>query len=144
MIETRHVELVKSLGADHVIDFTQENFSESGKVYDFVFDAVGKTPYSKCKNVLKPNGTYSATDLGPYGQNIWWSLWSLIRRNRRVIFPLPVSSKAVIEFIKARIEAGELRAVIDSRYSLERIVEAYRQVDTEQKTGIVVIDMVKS
>jgi len=143
VIETRHIELVKSLGADHVIDFTQTDFSKSGKFYDFVFDSVGKSSYSKCKKVLKPNGTFSATDLGPYGQNIWLSLWSQIRRNGRVIFPLPINRKSVIEFIKARIEAGELRAVIDNRYPLDAIVEAYHRVDTEQKTGIVVIDIVK-
>jgi len=144
VVETRHIELVKSLGADYVIDFTNEDFSESEKAYDFVFDAVGKTSYSKCKKILKHKGTFSATDLGPFGQNIWLSLWSRIRGNRRVIFPLPTSSKAVIEFIKARMEAGELRAVIDSHYPLENIVEAYQRVDTEQKTGIVVIDVLES
>ena len=143
VIEPRHIELVKSLGADHIIDFTQTDFSQSRKMYDFVFDSVGKTSYSKCKKILEPGGTFSATDLGPFGQNIWLSLCSRIRRNRRVIFPLPISSKSVIEFIKARIEAGELRAIIDSRHPLENIVEAYSRVDTEQKTGIVVIDVVK-
>lgn len=144
VIETRHVDLVKSLGADHVIDFTKEDFSKSDKVYDFVFDTVGKTPYSRCKKALKPGGTFSATEFGPYGQHIWLSLWSRIRRNRRVIFPIPTINQAVIEFIKARIEAGDLRAVIDSRYPLNDIVEAYRHVDTEQKTGIVVIDVVET
>ena len=144
VVETRHIDLVKSLGADHVLDFTKEDFSKLNKVYDFVFDAVGKTSYSKCKKFLKQDGTFSATDLGPFGQNIWLSLWSSIRGNRRVIFPLPSSSKVVIEFIKARMEAGELRAVIDSRYALENIVEAYRRVETEQKNGIVVIDVLKA
>lgn len=143
VVEPRHIELVESLGADHVIDFTHTDVSKSGEMYDFVFDSVGKTSYSKCKKILKPGGTFSATDLGPLGQNIWFSMWSRIRGNRRVIFPLPMSSKSVIEFIKARIEARELRAVVDSRYPLEGIVEAYTRVDTEQKTGIVVIDVVK-
>lgn len=141
VVETRHVDLVKSLGANHIIDFTKEDFWTSDRVYDFVFDAVGKTSYSKCKKVLKREGTFSATDLGPLGQNIWLSLWSIIRGNRRVLFPLPKSSKAVVEFIKARMEAGELRAVIDSYHSLDNIVEAYRRVDTKQKTGIVIIDV---
>jgi len=141
VVETRHVELVKSLGADHVIDFTKEDYSKPNKVYDYVFDAVGKTSYSKCKKILSQEGTFSATDLGPFGQNIWLSVWSKIRGNRRVIFPFPTSSKDVIEFIKARMEAGELRAVIDSRYPLEEIVEAYKRVDSQQKTGIVVIDV---
>jgi len=144
VVETRHLDLVKALGADLVIDFTKEDFEQSGKVYDFVFDAVGKTSYSKCKKLLKRHGTFSATDLGPFGQNIWLSLWSKIKGNRRVIFPLPTGGKTVIEFIKARIEAGELRAVIDSRYPLEDIVEAYRRVDTEQKTGVVVVDVFKA
>jgi len=142
VVETRHLELVKSLGADHVIDFTRTDFSKSGKLYDFIFDSVGKTSYSKCKTVLKPDGMFSATDFGPFGQNIWLAIWSRLRRNKRVIFPLPVSRKSVIEFIKARIEAGELRAVIDSRYPLEDIVDAYHRVDTEQKTGIVLIDLI--
>jgi len=143
VIETRHIELVKSLGADHVIDFTQDDVSKSDKVYDFIFDAVGKASYLKCKKLLTPGGTFSATDMGPYGQNIWFALWSRLRGNKQVIFPLPSCNKAVIEFIKARVDAGELCAVIDSRYPLAGIVEAYRRVDTEQKTGIVVIDVVE-
>ena len=140
-VETRHMDLVTSLGADHAIDFTQEDFSQSGKRFDFVFDAVGKTSYTKCKSVLKPGGTFSATDLGPYGQNVWLSIWSRIRGTKRVIFPLPGCSKAVIEFIKSRMEAGDLRAVVDSRYPLDGIVDAYRRVETAQKTGIVVVDV---
>ena len=142
VVETRHVDLVKSLGADHVINFEQEDFSASGKFYDFVFDAVGKTTFSKCKRVLKSEGTFSATDLGPFGQNIWLALWSSFRKSKRVIFPTPNCSKAVVTFIKDRIEAGDLRVVIDSRYPLSRIVEAYRRVDTHQKTGIVVVDVI--
>ena len=138
---TPHLELVRSLGADRVIDYTAQDFTQIPDRFDLVLDAVGKTTYGRCKHLLKPGGTFSATDLGPFWQNIWLALWSGVRRNRRVLMPMPVAGRPVMDVIKSRIEAGELRAVIDRTYPFDRIAEAYRYVDTGQKTGIVVIEI---
>ena len=108
-----------------------------------MFDAVGKTPYFRCRRLLKPEEVFAATDLGPRGQNPLLAIWSSVTRSRRVVFPLPQSGKArtFVEFLKRRMESGEFRAVIDREYPLDAIADAYRYVETEQKTGIVVINV---
>ncbi len=143
VVATRHLELVRSLGADRVIDYSAQDFTQIGETFDFVFDAVGKTTFFRCRRLLKPEGVFSATDLGPSCQNPLLTIWSLITGSRRVIFPMPQTgkAKAFVEFLKTRMEAGEFRPVIDQEYSLEAIADAYRYVETEQKTGIVVIDV---
>jgi NADPH:quinone reductase-like Zn-dependent oxidoreductase len=141
IVATRHLELVKSLGADRVIDYTAEDYTQIGEAFDFVFDAVGKTTYFKCRNLLKPGGVFSATDLGPWWQNIFLVLWSSITRSGRVVIPIPKNSKALVASIKTLLEQGKFRAVIDRRYPFLEIADAYRYVATCQKTGIVVIDM---
>lgn len=143
VVATRHLDLAKSLGADHVVDYTTEDFTRIGRTFDAVFDAVGKTTYFQCRRLLKPGGRFAATDLGPWGQNPLLAIWSAIRRNRRVIFPLPrvETARGCVEFLKTHMEAGDFRAVVDRAYPFEAIAEAYRYVETEQKTGIVVINL---
>ena len=136
VVATRHMGLARSLGADHVIDYTAGDFSQTDERYDFVFDAVGKAPYFHCRALLKPDGVYAATDLGPWGQNVIMPLLHK-RRGRRAIFPFPVASQSIVTFIKARLEAGDLHGVFDRTYPLDDIAEAYRYVETAQKTGIV-------
>lgn len=141
---TRHLELARSLGAEQVIDTTAEDFTRIGETFDAVFDAVGKTSYLRCRHLLAPGGVYTATDLGPAWQNVWLALWHAITgRPPRVIFPLPQPerARAVIEALRGRLESGAFRAVVDRRYPLREIVEAYRYVETGAKTGIVVIDV---
>jgi NADPH:quinone reductase-like Zn-dependent oxidoreductase len=130
---------VKSLGADEVIDYTKEDFTENGQMYDVVFDAVGKSSFFRCRKVLKPGGTYFSTDLGFLSQNIFLALLTPIIGGKKVMFPIPRDSKEDIVFVKELIEAGKYKAVIDRRYPLEQIVEATRYVETGQKTGNVVI-----
>jgi NADPH:quinone reductase-like Zn-dependent oxidoreductase len=142
VVATRHLELARSLGADRVIDYTAEDFTAIGETFDFVFDSVGKTTYFRCRKLLKPEGTFAATDLGPGGQNIWLTWWSAIRHNNRVIFAMPQPRKPFVDFLRARMAAGEFRAVVDRHYPLDAVAEAYRYVLTGQKTGIVVIDVV--
>ncbi len=139
---TQHLDRVRALGADRVIDYTAEDFTRIGETFDFVLDAVGKTTYFRCRRLMKPGAMFAATDLGPWGQNVLLAAWYAMTGSKRVVFPTPKSGKSVVEFIKARIEAGELRAVIDRTYRLEDIAEAYRYVETEQKTGIVVVKVV--
>lgn len=143
VVATRHLALVKSLGADRAVDYTAEDFTQIGETFDAVFDAVGKTTYFRCRRLLKPAGVFAATDLGPWGQNPLLAIGSAITGSRRVLFPLPQSGKAraFVEFLKTRMEAGEFRAVIDRDYPLDAIADAYRYVETEHKTGIVVINV---
>jgi NADPH:quinone reductase-like Zn-dependent oxidoreductase len=143
VVATRHLDLVRSLGAERVVDYTAEDFTQIGETFDFVFDAVGKTTYFRCRQLLKPDGVFAATDLGPWCQNPLLTIWSSISGSHRVIFPLPLSSKAkaFVEVLKTRMEAGEFRAVIDREYPIEAIADAYRYVETGHKTGIVVINV---
>jgi NADPH:quinone reductase-like Zn-dependent oxidoreductase len=143
VVATPHLDLVRSLGADRAVDYTAQDFTQIGATFDCVFDAVGKTTFFRCRRLLKPNGVFAATDLGPWCQNPLLTIWSAITGSRRVTFPLPQSSKAkaFVEFLKTRIEAGEFRAVIDRGYPLEAIADAYRYVETERKAGIVVVNV---
>jgi NADPH:quinone reductase-like Zn-dependent oxidoreductase len=138
---TKNIELVKSLGADEVIDYTKEDFTENGQIYDVVFDAVGKSSFFRCKKLLKPGGIYFSTDLGFLSQNIFLALLTPIIGGKKVMFPIPKGSQEEIVFLKELIEAGKYKAVIDRRYPLEQIVEATRYVETGQKTGNVVITL---
>lgn len=137
---TPNVELVRSLGADVVIDYLRDDFTTNGETYDFVFDAVGKHSFRRCRRSLVPGGAYMVTDLGFLWQNPFLALLtSRLRRHRKVLFPLPSYTKEKVAFIKQLIEAGEFKPVIDRRYPLADIVEATKYVETQQKVGNVVI-----
>src|SRR5713226_7670471 len=134
---TKNLELVRSLGADRVIDYTQEDFTKNGETYDVIFDAVGKHSFSRCRDSLKRGGAYVATD---GFQNLILSLWTSRIGDKRVLFPIPPHyTKKNVLFLKGLIEDGKYRAVIDRRYPLEQVVEATRYVETHQKTGNVVL-----
>jgi len=134
---TKNVELVRSLGADRVIDYTQEDFTKNGETYDVIFDAVGKHSFKRSKGSLKPGGVYVATD---GFRNLFLALWTSRVGNKRALFPIPPHyTQTNVLFIKKVIEAGKFRAVIDRRYPLEDVVEATRYVETQQKTGNVVL-----
>ena len=140
VVATRHLDLVRSLGADRAVDFTAEDFTQIGETFDLVFDAVGKTTFFRCRGLLKPGGVFAASDMGPYWQNPFLSRLPSIGGGKRVISPLRQSDKAdYVRFLQARLEAGDIRAVIDRTYPLAAIVDAYRYVETKQKTGIVVV-----
>ena len=143
---TRNLEILKSLGADHVIDYTKEDFTKNGKMYDVIIDAVGKSSFFKCKKILKPGGVYFSTELGYLLQNIFLALVTPIlsilpgrQTGKKVKFPVPKDSKKDIIFFKEMIEAGNYKPVIDRSYTLEKIVEATKYVETGQKVGNVVI-----
>ncbi|MDQ3162209.1 MAG: NAD(P)-dependent alcohol dehydrogenase [Actinomycetota bacterium] len=136
---TKNVELVRSLGANRVIDYTQEDFTQSDETYDVIFDAVGKHSFRRCRGSLKPAGIYIETDLG----FLWHVpvLALLTRRlgDKRVTLPIPKYTKEDVLFLKELIEAGRYRAVVDRSYPLEQVVEATRYVERGQKTGNVVL-----
>jgi NADPH:quinone reductase-like Zn-dependent oxidoreductase len=134
---TKNVELVKSLGAGKVIDYTREDFTKNGEAYDVIFDAVGKHSFSRCRSSLKQGGAYVATD---GFENLFLALWTSRMGSKKVLFPIPPRyTKKNVLFLKDLIEAGKYRAVIDRRYALEDVVEATRYVETQQKTGNVVL-----
>jgi NADPH:quinone reductase-like Zn-dependent oxidoreductase len=136
---TKNLELVRSLGADRIIDYTREDFTKNGEAYDFIFDAVGKLSLKRCRGSLKPGAIYASTDLGPYWQNPFLALWTSRIGDKKVLFPIPRYTKKDVLFVKELVEAGKYRAVIDRRYLLEDVVEAHRYVETGQKTGNVVL-----
>jgi NADPH:quinone reductase-like Zn-dependent oxidoreductase len=134
-----NLELVKSLGADKVIDYTKEDFTESGDTYDIIFDSVSKSSFSRCKGSLKKNGRYLLTVFGL--KEILQMLWTSVIGSRKVI----VASSNLswkhedLDFLKELIEAGKLKSVIDRCYPLEQITEAHRYVEKGHKKGNVVI-----
>jgi NADPH:quinone reductase-like Zn-dependent oxidoreductase len=136
---TDQLGLVKGLGADRVIDYTAEDFTRDGHSYDVVMDAVGKSSFGRCKRLLKPRGLYLSSDLGPLSQNPLLALVTPLGRGRRVLFPLPRNNPDVIRHLRQLIESGAFRPVVDRRYPLDEIVEAYRYVETGRKVGNVVI-----
>jgi len=134
---TKNAELARSLGADRVIDYTQQDFTKSGETYDVIFDAVGKLSFGRCRNSLRPGGIYLPTD----------GLWNLILvpltsivGDKKVRFAIPPRfAKKDVLFLKELIEAGKYRAVIDRSYPLASVIEATHYVETERKTGNVVL-----
>jgi NADPH:quinone reductase-like Zn-dependent oxidoreductase len=134
---TKNLQLLRSLGADRVIDYTQEDFTKNGETYDVIFDAVGKLSFRRCRGSLKRGGIYLATD----GlRNLILAPWTSRIGDKKVMFPVPPRyTKKDVLFLKELIEAGRYRAVIDRRYPLENVVEATRYVETQQKTGNVVL-----
>ncbi len=136
---TKNLDLIKSLGADSVIDYQKEDFTQRDHKFDIVLDAVGKSTFFKCKKILNKGGIYFSTELGPYYQNMILPLVSSLIGNKKMMFPLPKHSKKEIIFFREIIESGQYRTVIDRKYPLDEISEAYRYVETGQKTGSVVI-----
>ncbi|MFC1950802.1 NAD(P)-dependent alcohol dehydrogenase [Chloroflexota bacterium] len=134
---TSNLELVKSLGSDHVIDYTQEDFTQNTDAYDVVFDAVGKSSFSKSKRALKDGGIYLTTvpALGSILQKLKTSIFG----SKKVALPAIGQKPEDLVFLKGLIEAGHLKAVIDKVYPLEQIVEAHAYVDTGRKKGNVAI-----
>ncbi len=138
---TTNLELVKSLGADKVIDYTKEDFTKSGQTYDIIFDAVGKSSFSRSKRSLKQRGVYLLTNPGL--SNLIQMLWTSMIGSKKVKW-VASALKAKAEdliFIKELIEAGKLKSVIDRRYPLEEIAEAHSYVEKGHKKGNVVITL---
>ena len=140
---TQNMELVKSLGANRVIDYTRENFLKENQKYDFVFDTVGKSSFLKCKDLLLPGGVYISSDLGFLAQNLVLPLITPVIKptieNKKTVFPNPTDIRRTLLLIKRLMEQGKFRAVIDKEYRLEQIVEAFQYVETGEKVGNVVI-----
>ncbi len=136
---TKNVELVKSLGADLVIDYQSEDFTHTDEKYAFIFDAVGKSSFRQCKPLLTKKGIYISTELGKNGVNILLALTTPWMGGKRLLFPIPKIRKKDVLFLKELFENGEFNPVIDRHYDFDQIVEAYKYVETGQKTGNVIL-----
>jgi NADPH:quinone reductase-like Zn-dependent oxidoreductase len=141
---TEHVQLVSGLGADRVIDYTAEDFTKDEQRYDVVLDAVGKSSFARCRRLLKPRGIYLSTDLGPLSQNPILALTTPFLPGKKVMFPIPKEDSEMGTYFKGLIESGAFKPLIDRRYPLDQIVDAYTYVETGQKIGNVVITVAPS
>lgn len=137
---TANVEMVKALGADEVIDYTREDFTRSGQTYDVIFDAVGKSSFSRCKRALTPQGVYMTTNVPslPLALQI---LWTSVVGGKKAKFTTAglKQSQESLRFLKELAESGKLKATIDRCYPLEQAADAHRYVDTGRKKGSVVL-----
>jgi len=137
-----NIQLVKSLGADHVIDYNKEGFTRSGQSYDMIYDTVGKLSFSQCKGALTEHGVYMSPVLGMplLFQMLWTSMFDTkkARFSATGLLPVPELQQLIKELIYL-IEAGGIKSVIDKRYALEQAAEAHRYIDTGHKKGNIVI-----
>lgn len=136
---TGKLEMLRSIGADHVIDYTQEDFTNNGRRYDVIFDVIGNRSSSRCESSLTPNGRYLSANPGSLEQIR--GLWTLITRREEVMREYTIRRNDALIALRALIEAGKIRTVIDRRYPLAQIAEAHRYVETGQKKGSVVITL---
>lgn len=137
-----HADLVRGLGAQHVVDYTTEDFTRLAYRFDVVLDAVGTSTFGRCRRILGPVGVYVSSEPGPYWQNLPLSVLGALRRgHRRVVFPFPEQGRSVVAEISEQLAAGTFRPVIDRTYPLARIAEAHRYVESGRKIGSVLITM---
>lgn len=140
---TPNIALIKSLGADTVIDFQTQDFTKTDEKFDFIFDAVGKSSFGKCKPLLTEKGVYISTELGENAENVFLALSTAVWGGKRLLFPIPSISKDDLLFLKELYEIGKFEPVIDRSFRLNEIVEAYTYVETGQKTGNVILKIVE-
>ncbi|MEB2628189.1 NAD(P)-dependent alcohol dehydrogenase [Peribacillus frigoritolerans] len=136
---TANVELVKSLGADKVIDYTSEDFSRDGETYDVIFEAVNKSPFSACMKTLKKDGTYLNVTVPVPGVRMLWT--KLTTGKKLILSQNSPETPEALNFLKELVEAGKIKVVIDRCYAFEELVLAHRYVEKGHKKGNVVITM---
>ncbi len=134
---TPRVEFVKALGADRVIDYTNEDFTQNGETYDLIFDIMGKSSFSQCKNSLKPDGIYLLASFKM--KQLFQMLWSSMRGGRKVVCALSSEKVEDLAFIKELAETGKIKSIIDKRYPLEQAAAAHRYIEKGHKRGKVVL-----
>jgi 2-desacetyl-2-hydroxyethyl bacteriochlorophyllide A dehydrogenase len=134
---TAKLDMLRSIGADQVIDYTQEDFTRSGETYDVIFDVVGKSSFSRGMRSLKENGFYLLAN--PRLSHMVRAPWTSMRSSKKVILEAASGTIEDLVFLRELIEAGKIRTVIDRRYPFEQIAEAHRYVETGRKKGNVVI-----
>lgn len=138
---TKNIDLIKSLGVNRIIDYTKDDFTKDSEKYDFVFDTVGKSTFGKCKRLLKKQGVYISSELGPWSQNFFLALLTPIIGGKKVKFPLPTDIPKSITFIKKMIKEEKFHPILDKTYPIEEVSAAYEYVLTGEKTGNVILKM---
>jgi NADPH:quinone reductase-like Zn-dependent oxidoreductase len=133
---TGKLDMLRSLGADYVIDYTEEDFTQNGVIYDVIFDVIGKVSFSRSKRSLKEDGTYLLAN--PVSQMIS-GFWTSLRSNKKVVMQTASGTIGDLNYLRRLVEEGKIRTVIDRTYPLEEIAEAHRFVETGGKKGNVVI-----
>ncbi len=136
---TQNIEVIKSIGADQVIDYLAQDFTKIDQKFDFIFDSVGKSSFKQCRPLLKKNGIYISTELGKNSENIFLALLTPLLGGKKVLFPLPTIKKEDVVFLKELVEAGKYKPLVDRIFRLDKIVDAYKYVETRQKVGNVII-----
>ena len=139
-----HAGLVTALGAERVIDYAVQDFTTDSQRYDVVIDAVGKSSFARCRRLLHRRGFYLSSELGPHAQNPALALLTPLGRGRKVRFPIPRHDQAMVEHLKALMESGQFKPLIDRGYPLDQIRDAYRYVETGQKIGNVIITIIET
>ncbi len=140
--DTAHIELVMGLGANRVIDHTATDFTRDEQTYDVVVDAVGKSSFTRCRRLLKPRGIYLSSDLGPLWMNPILGLITPLLAGRRVKMPIPRNlGREGVMHIRRLLETGAFKPVVDRRFRLDEIVDAYRYVETGRKIGNVLLSV---
>lgn len=136
-----HQDLLKSLGAEEVYDYTNFDIKQLKKKYKFFFDAVGKSSFKESKNVLLDKGIYISTELGKNAENIYLSILKIFMPNQKVLFPLPEINNEIVEYIKSLVVQNKFKPLIDREYKITEIVQAHKYVEQRQKIGNVIISM---
>lgn len=129
---------IRALGADRVINYETDDFTKDSETYDFVFDAVGKSRFQSCRNIVKPRAVYLSSEPGPRGENLWLPLLTRFSA-RRVVFPFPSDIPGSLGFMSSLLNQGKFKPLIDRTYTLDQIAEAFRYTASGQKTGNVII-----
>jgi NADPH:quinone reductase-like Zn-dependent oxidoreductase len=136
---SKNTGLVKSLGAGLVIDYEKVDFTKLGSRHELILDAVGKSSFGQCSPLLTDQGIYISTELGRNSENVFLALTTRFSSGKKVMFPIPTISREDVNFLKSLVENGEFKPVIDRWYTLDQITEAYKYVESGQKTGNVVL-----
>jgi NADPH:quinone reductase-like Zn-dependent oxidoreductase len=138
---TPRVDFVKWLGADHVIDYTKQDFTTTGETYDLIFDVMRKTTFGRCKRSLKPHGRYMLVSFKT--RNLLQMLWTSLRGGKKVRCVLSSETPADLVRIRELVETGEIKTLVDRSFPLEQIVEAHRYAESGQKKGPVVVTVIQ-
>jgi NADPH:quinone reductase-like Zn-dependent oxidoreductase len=136
---TPRVEYVRSLGADHVIDYTRQDFTRNGETYDLIFDVLGKSSFSRCKNSLKPGGIYLLASFKT--KALLQMLWTKLAGSKKVICAFASEKAEDLVFVKELVEVGKYQSHIDRCFPLEQAADAHRYVEAGQKKGNVVLTL---
>jgi threonine dehydrogenase-like Zn-dependent dehydrogenase len=136
-----HIPRVKKLGAQKVFDYEKEDFTQTEDRYHFVFDSVGKSSFGKCKHLLLPGGYYLSSELGPRSENPFLAMITPLMGQKKVAFPVPTDLPGSLAYVQKLLAAGELKPMIDRRYQMEEIKEAFEYVNSGQKVGNVILLM---